>query len=395
MDKSRIFQDTPGKKNKIHFNNAGAALMPTCVLDAQRDHLELEASIGGYEAAAHKEKEIESVYRSIARLLNAERDEIAIVENATVGWSMAFYSIQFQPGDRILTVEAEYASNYLAYLQLSQQKGVQIDVIPSNQQGNVCIESLTRMIDEKVKLISVTHVPTNGGLVNPVAEIGRIARQYNILYLVDACQSVGQMPVDVKEIQCDFLTVTSRKYLRGPRGVGFLYVRKALIEALHPPVIDLRSATWIAADQYELAKDASRFENWEFNYSAVLGLGAAIDYALDIGLENISQEIASLANSLRSRLHSIRGVNLWDIGDHQCGIVSFSLDHISAVSVKEKLKEQGINVSVSNPSSTLLDAQKRQLPHLIRASLHYYNDEHELDTFVEKLDEIAKPQEKR
>ena len=219
MNIDRLFQETPGKDHVIHFNNAGASLMPQPVLDAQRDHLELEAIKGGYEAAAARKTEIDQAYHSIARLLNAKRQEIALVENATVGWAMAFYSIPFQAGDRILTAEAEYASNYLAYLQLSQQKGVQVDVIPSDESGSVCVDSLANMINDRVKLIAVTHVPTNGGLVNPVIEIGKIAREHNILYLVDACQSVGQMPVDVQAIQCDFLSVTGRKYLRGPRGV--------------------------------------------------------------------------------------------------------------------------------------------------------------------------------
>jgi len=385
MNTDRLFQETPGKAQVIHFNNAGASLMPQPVIDAQRDHLELEAVMGGYEAAAARKIEIDQVYHSIARLLNAKRPEIALVENATVGWAMAFYSIPFQAGDRILTAEAEYASNYLAYLQLSQQKGVEIDVIPSNQQGSVCLDSLANMIDDRVKLIAVTHVPTNGGLVNPVIEIGKIAREHNILYLVDACQSVGQMPVDVQAMQCDFLSVTGRKYLRGPRGSGFLYVREAIIESLHPPIIDLHSATWLSKDRYQLAKDASRFENWEFNYSAVLGLGAAVDYALDIGLDRIYKRIVELADQLRTGLRDINGVTLRDIGDHQCGIVSFIIDHVDADDALRQLRADKINVSVSRPASTLLDAQKRQLPDLIRASVHYFNDEREVGVLIGKI----------
>ena len=195
IDLQKVFTDTPGKKTSVHLNNCGSSLMPQSVLDAQVDHLKLEAAIGGYEAANKRRDAIEGVYDSVARLINCHRDEIAVVENATVGWAMAFYAIPFKAGDRILTVEAEYASNYLAYLQLAKQKGVEITVIPSDDNGQTSLSALEELIDGRVKLISVTHVPTNSGLVNPVKAIGAIARKHNILYLVDACQSAGQMPV--------------------------------------------------------------------------------------------------------------------------------------------------------------------------------------------------------
>ena len=203
-NKTLLYKETPGKKNAIHFNNAGAALMPDCVLDAQQQHLSLEAEVGGYEAASIASNRVEAVYDSIAKLINCKRDEIAIVENATVGWMMAFYSIPFEEGDRILTAEAEYSSNYLAYLHLQKTKGIKVEVIPSNEYGEVCTQSLSDMIDNKVRLISITHVPTNGGLINPIVEIGKIAKENNILYLVDACQSVGQMSIDVKKLDVIF-----------------------------------------------------------------------------------------------------------------------------------------------------------------------------------------------
>ena len=284
IDKEKIYADTPGKKNIIHFNNAGASLMTQVVLDTQKNYLDLEANIGGYEALAKSQEKIENVYHSVARMINADPSEIAIVENATVGWAMGFYAIDFKSGDRILTVEAEYVSNFIAYLHLSKEKGVSVEVIPSDDNGDIDLNTLEYMIDENVKLISATHIPTNSGLVNMVSDIGKIARKHGILFLVDACQSVGQMPIDVEEISCDMLSATSRKYLRGPRGVGFLYVKKSVIEKLHPPIIDLRSATWVSPTIYELRKDAKRFENWENNCAAILGFGAAVDYALDIGL---------------------------------------------------------------------------------------------------------------
>jgi selenocysteine lyase/cysteine desulfurase len=245
------------------------------------------------------------------------------------------------------------------------------------------------MIDDRVKLISVTHVPTNGGLVNPVEAIGAVARANDILYIVDACQSAGQMPLDVNAIQCDVLSATGRKWLRGPRGVGFLYVSSRILESLHPPMIDLFSAIWVDVDRYELRKDARRFENWESNYAAKLGLGSAIDYALDIGLDNIETEVTRLAEILRGKLGEIPGVNVHDIGKHKCGIVTFSVVGIEATEIETRLRENRILVSVSSPASTLIDASKRKLPALVRSSVHYYNQEMEIDALVNCVKTIS------
>jgi selenocysteine lyase/cysteine desulfurase len=241
------------------------------------------------------------------------------------------------------------------------------------------------MIDERVRLISVTHVPTNGGLVNPVEAIGAVAREHGIFYIVDACQSAGQIALDVNAIQCDVLTATGRKFLRGPRGVGFLYVRGSRLANLHPPMIDLFSARWVAADRYELRGDARRFENWENNYAAKLGLGRAIDYALDIGIDAIEQEVTRLAALLRERLAALQGVTVHDIGRRQCGIVTFSVDGVEATEIETRLRESRILVSVSSPASTLIDASRRGLPNLVRSGVHYFNTESELDALVAEV----------
>ncbi len=385
IDVDRARADTPGVAERLHFNNAGAALMPRCVVDAQIQHLQLEAQIGGYESAAARRDQLEGVYDSIARLIGAHRDEIAIVENATVAWDMAFYSLAFSPGDRILTAQAEYAANYIAYLQTAKRTGAIIDVIPSTEDGEVCCESLSAMIDDRVKLIAITQIPTNGGLVNPAADIGAIAKANGIPYLLDACQAVGQMPIDVASIGCDMLSATGRKYLRGPRGSGFLYVKSELLRELEPPIIDLYAAEWVAPDRYELRADARRFENWENNYAARLGLGAAVDYAMDWGLEATWQRIVSLSGLLRQRLSELPQVSVRDIGKTKCGIVTFTVDGIASEDIKSRLAAEAINVSVSKPSSTLLDAEFRQLPPLVRASVHYYNTEDEVDRFASVL----------
>jgi cysteine desulfurase/selenocysteine lyase len=377
--------DTPGLSNVIHFNNAGAALMPTPVLDVQIDHLKLEAAIGGYEAATEATERCEAVYTSVAKLIGARTEEIALVENATVAWDMAFYALPFAKGDRILTAEAEYAANYIAYLQVAKKVGAVVETIPSTNSGEVDVGALENMIDERVKLISITHIPTNGGLVNPAVEIGKISKQHGITYLLDACQTVGHMPVDVEEIGCDILSATGRKYLRGPRGTGFLYVHGRLLETLEPPMLDMFAAEWVAPDRFEVRPDARRFENWENNYAARLGLGVAVDYALDLGLAEIWERIQKLAGTLRDGLSIIPDVKVRDIGRVQCGIVTFTLEGVDALDIKAALAARRINVSVSNPSSTLLDASRRNLPPVVRASVHYYNDDAEIAQLLEAV----------
>jgi selenocysteine lyase/cysteine desulfurase len=389
IDKQRVRADLLAAADYTHLNSAGASLMPRNVLEAQLEYLQLEARVGGYEAERQRQADLDAVYDSVARLLDCRPSEIALVENATVGWMMAFYAIPFAAGDRILTVEAEYASNYLAYLQIARENGVIVDTIPSTADGEACVESLRDMIDERVRLISVTHVPTNGGLVNPIEEIGAIAREQGILYLVDACQSAGQIPLNVERIGCDLLSATGRKFLRGPRGSGFLYVSERILDQLHPPMIDLHSAEWVEVDRYRLRADARRFENWENNYAARLGLGRAIDYALEIGLDNIAAEVVRLADRLRERLAEIPGVTVFDIGRRRCGIVTFAVNGVTAAEVESRLRDNRIHVSVTSPSGTLIDATRRQLPDMVRASVHYFNEDAEIELCAKLVGKIA------
>jgi cysteine desulfurase/selenocysteine lyase len=390
IDLDRVRADTPAVARRAYLHNAGAALMPRPVVEAIKNHIDLEAEIGGYAAARQESERCEAVYASVARLLNASPDEIALVENATVGWQMAFYSLQFAEGDRILTAEAEYAANYVAFLQVAKRTGAVIDVVPSDETGELDISALERMIEERVKLIAITWVPTNGGLTNPAAAIGRVAKAHGIPYLLDACQAVGQMPADVDELQCDMLSATGRKFLRGPRGTGFLYVRRNFLKGMEPPMIDLYSATWVARDRYELRPDARRFENWENNYAGRLGLGAAIDYALDLGLVDIEKRCRMLSGRLRAGLADIDGVTVRDLGRNPSAIVSFTIDKIDAREVVRRADGAGITISISDPSSTRIDAEKRHLPSLVRASPHYYNTEAEIDRLVELCRELRR-----
>jgi selenocysteine lyase/cysteine desulfurase len=385
LDISRLRADTPACEKLIHFNNAGASLMPTPVYRATLDHLALEQSIGGYEAEAKADPAIEDFYDAFGALLNCARSEIAYVENATRAWDMAFYSLPLKEGERILTAEAEYVSNFLGFLHQARRRGLEIDVVPSDASGQLDLDAMERMVTSKTRLIAVTHIPTQGGLINPAEEVGQIARRHGITYLLDACQSAGQMPLDVQKIGCQILSGTGRKFLRGPRGTGFLYVSKAILDRLDPPFIDLHAATWTDARSFELRPDARRFENWESFVAGRVGLRAAVRYALDVGLDQIRARVTMLADRLREQLAELPGVKVRDLGSVRSGIVTFTKEDEQPHDIQARMRAANINVSVSSKSSAQLDFGRRGLSQVVRASVHYFNTEDEIGTFCHRL----------
>jgi selenocysteine lyase/cysteine desulfurase len=395
IDVDRLRRETPGCRRWAHFNNAGASLMPAPVTDTVTEHLRLESETGGYEAAGIAADRLEAVYDSVAALLGAQRDEIALVDNATRAFNAVLYALPWRAGDRILTGRAEYASNYMAYLHLKHTRGVEVDVVPDDAHGQIDVAALKQRIDERAALIALTHVPTSGGLVNPAAEVGAVARAAGVPFLLDACQSVGQMPTRVDELGCDFLSATGRKFLRGPRGTGLLYVRRDRAEALHPPELDLGGADWTALDSYTLKAGARRFETWEAAHALRLGLGRAIDYALEIGLDAIWARITALATRLRCALDESDAVTLHDLGATRCGIVSFSVAGAEPDAVKARLAERGIHVELSFVEDTRLDLEDRGLERFVRASAHCYNTEHEVDRLAAAVAEIGQAAPRR
>ena len=388
LDIEALRAQTEGCQHVLHFDNAGASLQPDCVHDAVAEYLDSERRIGGYATSRLYHDTLESFYTEFAQLLNCGAEEIAFVENATRAWDMAFYSIDLQSGDRILTAKSEYVSNVLACLQVAQSRGVIVDVVPDDEMGQLDVTALESMIDDRVKLISITHVPTQGGLVNPAEKIGEIANRHGILYLLDACQSVGQMPVDVKTIGCDMLSGTGRKFLRGPRGTGFLYVKSDLIERLNPPFIDLQAGTWTAAKDFSFRADARRFENWERFFAGQVGLAKAAEYARNLGLQRLYERTQTLAQTLRDGLSRIPGVSVHDLGREKCGIVTFLHEYHDAQDVHRKMAAQHINVSTSTRTSARWDFEDRNLTALTRASVHYFNTDAEIERFCERIERL-------
>ena len=382
IDVEKVRAETRGCSNLIHFNNAGASLMPAPVADYLCDFLREEEIKGGYETRSLRNAEIENFYTSVSRLLNANPKEIAFVENATRAWDMVFYALPLGPGDKILTTVSEYGSNLIAYLHRAKQTGAEVVIVPNDNTGQIDVNALEQSIDKKTKLISISHIPTGGGLVNPAHDVGRIAKKHGIPFLLDACQSVGQMHLDVQKIGCDFLSATGRKYLRGPRGTGFLYVQEDWIERLEPPLLDQYAADLIDANAYEIRTDARRFENWERYFAGQAALGQAVDYAMELGLEAIERRVVDLAASLREGLQETGVLELTDQGAKKSGLVTFQHKRFDAEQVKMLVAKQNINVSTSSGSGMKLSYLERGLDSLVRASVHYYNTLEEINKFI-------------
>jgi cysteine desulfurase/selenocysteine lyase len=377
--------ETKGTSERIHFNNAGASLPPDVVVETVVNYLNEEAVYGGYETEYRYREELENTYTLIAKLINADNNEVAIVENASTAWGLAFNGITFEKGDIIITSEMEYVTNLMGFLNAKKSYGIEIKVIPNDEHGNFSLSVLEDAISPQTKLIAITHIPSTSGSMMPIIEIGKIARKHSILYLVDACQSAGQLPIDVREIDCDILAVTGRKYLRAPRGTGILYVKKEVQDKLKLILMDSHTAEWVSETDFKIRDDARRFEVYEKNRALTLGLGKAVEYAMNIGIDRIWQRVQNLAGKMRKQLEDIDGITVHDHGDQKCGIVTFSVNGVDSALVKSELATKGINVSVGKAISTLIYMNKNHLNSVARASIHYYNTEGEIKAMCDAL----------
>ncbi len=381
---------SPFDYSRVHLNHAGDSPSSAAVLETQLNHLRREAEIGGYEAAAEQKPADDAVYQSIATMLRAQPQEIARLEHATAAWNAAFWSLPLKAGQRIVTAEAAYGANAVAYLHAERTLGVGVEVVPSDATGQVDVAAMAAALADPsdVAVVAITHIPTNGGLINPAAEVGALAKAAGVPYLLDACQSVGHLDLDVNEIQCDMLSATGRKYLRGPRGSGFLYVSENLLDRLLPSRPDHKSAFWASDRHYDFVAGAGRFEWWEYNHAAWLGLGTAVDEALAIGLDRIEATIRRQGNNLRQALTEA-GYPVFDLGLNPGGIVTTNIEGVDPVQTKKALGEAGINASVTTPDSTRWDFDRRGLGPMVRLSVHATTTDEEIARAVATLNDIA------
>ena len=383
--------DTPGCTRVVHLNNAGAALAPRPVQSAILDHLALEQEIGPYEAADARREDVQRAYATMGRLLGTEARNIAVVQNSTVAFAQAISAFDFKPGDVILTSRSDYASNQIMYLSLAHRRGVEIVRAPDAAEGGIDPDAVQQLIRKRrPALVALTWIPTNSGLVQPVEAVGRICLNAEVPYLVDACQAVGQLPVDVGALPCDYLSGTARKFLRGPRGLGFLYVSDRVLEAgAHPVLVDMHGADWTDPDAFTLNPDARRFETWEFAFALVLGLGAAAEYALQAGVTQTGRRARELADYARSQLAGIPGVRVLDRGPGLCAIVTIAVDGQDTPDIKLALRSRGITTSSPHREDAVIDMDEKGTASALRISPHYYNIHEEIDMAVEAIRDIV------
>jgi cysteine desulfurase / selenocysteine lyase len=380
IDLDAIRADTPGNTRGVFLDSAGSSLPPVAVLDEVINHLCREAEVGGYRAAAERDDDLSAGYEALASLLGCEPDEVAFTDSATRSWLAVFDAIPLSPGDRILCTEAEYAGNAIPLLRRASEAGASVEPIPSNAAGEVDVDALRSLLDDRVRLVSLVHVPTNGGLVNPVNPVVEAAHSVDALVMLDACQSAGQVPL--AGLNADIITGTGRKWLRGPRGTGFLMVRRAVLPRLRPRQVDLHSAEWVGPASYELRTDARVFELWESSVADRLGLIAAVKYALSLGIDDIAESVRDRGDHLRAGLAELPGVTVHDLGTQRCGLVTFSVAGVPAAEIRDRLRDKNITVTVSGVTSTRYDMERRGLDEIVRASPHYFVTPNQLDEAV-------------
>jgi selenocysteine lyase/cysteine desulfurase len=384
--------DTPGCERLIHLNNAGAALSPVPVREAVAGHLALESEIGGYEAAETRVEALRNAYTSLGRLLGTSAKNLAMLQNSTIAFAQAFAAFDLGPGDLILTSRADYASNQIMYLALARRRGVETVRASDAPEGGIDPQAVRELVRRRrPTLVALSWIPTNSGLVQPAEAVGEICREAGVPYILDACQAVGQVPVDVSRLHCDYLAAASRKFLRGPRGAGFLYVSdQAIATGAYPWTVDMHGATWTDPDDFTLTPDARRFESWEVSYALVLGIGAAVEYALSVGVETARERSWALARYARERLAGIEGVRVLDRGPELCAIATAELGGRPSAQVKLALRARGINTSSPDRSDAVIDMDEKRAASAIRISPHYYNTADEIDTALDALTEVLK-----
>ncbi|MDO6435706.1 aminotransferase class V-fold PLP-dependent enzyme [Flavitalea sp. BT771] len=387
MNISEIRKETPGCDFITHLNNAGAALMPRIVADAIRNYISEEEKYGGYETADKKSAEIEQFYDYASSLLHCKSHNIAFTTNATDSYNKALSSIPFKQNDIILTTTNDYPSNIIAFLSLQKRFGVRVILIRNTDTGEIDLEDLeSKLKKHSPRLLSITHVPTSSGLVQPVERIGDVVKKHDCIYLLDACQSLGQMDINAASTGADFISGTFRKFLRGPRGAGLLYVSdKVLDKGLEPLFPDLHGADWVDTNHYKTRMGAKRFEYWEMAYALMMGSSQSLAYLFSLGIHNIEQRNKMLLHKLRTGLADIPSVKLLDRGQHRCSIVTFQLKGLPEHSAKQYFRDKGINVYTTPKSAAIIDFGEKGIDWAVRVSPHYYNTESEIDTLLEAV----------
>lgn len=381
----------PGRP--VFLNSAGSSLPDKRVVDRMRSHLELEATIGGYEAANAAEHDLALFYQRAAGLVEAEPDDMAFMDGGTRAWNSIVYStLGLEAGDEIVTAPSEFGSNLVSLLDVAHRHGATIRMARVNERGAIDRAHLATLLNRRTRLVAISLINAHTGTVNDLdgLDIEVRAITNGALYVVDACQAVGQIPVSVRRLGCDVLTATGRKWLRGPRGTGFLYVRSSVRDRLRPPTLDQANAGLVTPGSYpdsefSFREDALRFETWERSIAAVLGLSEAILIVDELGIDNIHLEVARLAKRLRAALVDVDGVDILEDVEEASGIVCVAPASAAPWDLVPAMSEVGFSVGmmprwVDGPA--FAGPSHRSA---LRLSPHFFNTNDEIDAAAQAL----------
>ena len=375
------------KLKYINFNNAGASKNPEFVVNRIKEYLDEEVIFGGYYAAEKNKKHIINFYKNLSFLINCHESEISFVPSSTYGWNFFLDSVNLEKGDNIIIFDNEYGNNFLSLL---KKKNVEIRVSEIDTNGKICLSNLKKKIDKKTKIICVCHIASQSGNIQNVEEICKVSKKLNnkIIFLLDACQSIGHIKIDVKKINCDVMVGSGRKYLRGPRGTGFMYIKDSIKKNIRPSIFDSRSC--VLKKMKTILYKKNLFETFEFPPALIIGLSESLSYLNKLGIKKIEKKIKNLSIYFRKKIKKINSVTVYENPLLLSGINTISVEKKPVEKIHKYLLKKKILTSICTTSTSYHHFEKMNVKKLLRISFHHYNTRKEIDYLVEVLNDLAK-----
>lgn len=370
----------------INFNNAGSSRPYSEVNKEIRDFLKVEYFMGGYYAVEKYKKKLEKFYYNLSKLINCKVAEISFLSSTTQAWNLFFNSIQISKKENIVIFENEYGSNLIYY----KKQKLNVRIVKINEDGKICLKDLLKKINKNTKIISLCHIASQCGDKIEAAKIFNFVRNLNpdIICVLDACQSIGQIKVDVKEINCDVLVGSGRKYLRGPRGTGFIYINEKIREKVKPMILDLKNTE--CYQEIIKIKKANIFENFEYSPALQIGLGKAIERINSSGINQIELQIRQKSQYLRKKLDYFSKITFFENFNTLTGINTLKIEGLSSLRIYNYLLSKRILTSISTSATSLLYFNKKKIKDVLRISIHHYNSLYQINYLIKCLIDLIK-----
>lgn len=367
----------------IKFNSAGSSSLDSYILTKMFDYFSLENKLGGYEAFEVEKKKIERFYLNVAKLINCRATEVSFSFSSTLAWNQVFNSIPLSKKENIVIFENEYSSNHISILKRKNAFN-DLRIVKTNKYGSIDFEDLEKKIDLKTKVLHVTHIASQCGNEFPIDAIGKVLKRKNpnSIYFIDACQSAGQKEINVKKLRCDILVASGRKYLMGPRGTAFLYVKSSLKKKLQSSILDMTSTRIKYTDNLVMNKNYRFLETFEHSPALKLGFSLAIRNTLNIGVKNINKRLIKLSKYLRLKLNENNKIYFYENANFLSGINTIDFKGYSNNEVFNYLKKNKIYANLTTSNVSYLYFKKIKKKELLRVSFNYYNTKNEIDKFA-------------